>query len=217
MPSPSSLALLQFRHLDRSSPDFGDQLCNVLYGSEYEQYGPNIQGDDLVWLVNYLDEVRCRVSPPHSLLKPAQALDCLDPSGPAFRKCLRELRSRCGAGGILPISYILLPHRINVGSEPFASGGFGDVYKGTLDGSMVCIKRIRVYTPDGPQKAARVRCRRRRFPCSQLLTEPTDLLSRGRDVEALETPKYPIPTGCHYHSLAARFELDVRRRPARIH
>ena len=217
MPSPSSLALLQFRHLDRSSPDFGDQLCDVLYGSEYNQYALNIQGDDFMWLVNYLDEVRCRVSPPHSLLKPAQALDCLDPSGPAFRKCLRELRSRCGTGGILPASYILPSRRLNVGSEPFAAGAYGDVYEGTLDGSRVCIKRIRMYNPDGPQKAARVRCRRRRFPCSQLLTEPTDLLSRGRDVEALETPKYPIPTGCHYDFLPARFELDARRRPARIH
>ena len=217
MPSPSSLALLQFRHLDRSSPDFDDQLRNVLYGSEYNQYAPNIQGDDLAWLVNYLDEVCCRVSTPHSLLKSAQALDCLDPSSPAFRKCLRELRSRCGAGGILPISYILPAHRINVGSEPFAFGSFGDVYKGTLDGSMVCIKRIRVYPREGPKKAAKVRCRCRRFPRSPSLMEPTVLLSRGRDVEALETPKYPIPTGCHYHSLPARFELDVRWRPARIH
>ena len=31
------------------------------------------------------------------------------------------------------------------------------MYGGTLDGLKVCIKRVRVYTQDGPQKAARVR------------------------------------------------------------
>ena len=217
MPSPRSLALLQLRHLDSASPDFHGQLYNVLYGEEYNQYVPILQGDDLVWLAEYLDKVRRCISPPHSLLKPVQALDCLDPSGPAFRKCLRELRSRCGAGGILPTSYMLPPHRINVGSEPFASGGHCDVYEGTLDGSRICIKRIRVYTHLGPQKTARVRCRRRRFPRSPSLTEPTDLLSRGHNVETFEAPKHPIPTRCHYDSLPIHFELDAWRRPVGIH
>jgi len=44
----------------------------------------------------------------------------------------------------------------DIGPEPFASGGFSDVYKGTLGGSSVCVKRIRVYTSDGPQKAIKV-------------------------------------------------------------
>ena len=218
MPSPSSLALLQFRHLDRSSPNFDDQLRNVLYGSEYDKYALNIQGDDLMWLVNYLDEVRCRVSPPHSLLKPAQALDCLDPSGPAFRKCLRELRSICGVGGILPTSYILPPHHLNVGSEPFGFGEWGDEYEGTLDGSRVCVQRIRVYPREDPQKAAGVRYRHRRFPCSPSLMEPIELLPRGHNVETLDAPKHPTPTGCHYYSqVPAHFELDVWRSPAGIH
>ena len=111
-----------------------------------------------MWLVDYLDKVLRRVTFPNSPLKPVQALDVLDPSSPAFRKCLRELRNRCGAGGILPTSYTLSPHLLNVGSEPFASGGRGDVYEGTLDGSRVCIKRVKVYTQGDPQKAARVRC-----------------------------------------------------------
>jgi len=47
---------------------------------------------------------------------------------------------------------------LNIGSEPFASGGFGDVYGGTtLNGSRVCIKRVRVYTKDPPKKAIKVR------------------------------------------------------------
>ena len=54
---PSSPALQQLHHLNRSSPNFHHQLCNVLYGGEYSQCVPNLQGDDLVWLVDYLDKV----------------------------------------------------------------------------------------------------------------------------------------------------------------
>ena len=69
MSSPGSSTLQQLHRLDRSSPDFHDQLCNVLYGEEYVQCVRNIKDDDLVWLVNYLDKVRCRVALPHSPLK----------------------------------------------------------------------------------------------------------------------------------------------------
>ena len=217
MSSTSSSVLQQFHHLDRSSPDFHDKLCNVFYGSEYSQWVSNLQGDDLVWLVDYLDKVRCRITFPHPPPQSVQALDGLDPSGPAFRKCLRELRSRCGDGGILPASYTLAPHLLNVGSEPFASGTYGDVYDGTLDGSKICVKRIRVYTQPGPQKAAKVHCRRRRFPRSPSLMEPIDLLSRGHNVETLDAPKHPMPTGCYYDSLPAHFDLDVWRRSAGIY
>ena len=70
-PSLSSPVLQRLDHLDRSSPGFHDQLCNVLYGEEYVQCVANLQGDDLVWLVDYPDRVRRRVALSHSLLKPA--------------------------------------------------------------------------------------------------------------------------------------------------
>ena len=124
----------------------------------------NLQGDDLMWLADYLDKVRRRIAPPHSPFKPFQALDGLDPSSRASWKCLRELRSICGTRMTLPTSYQIPSHLLNVDPEPFASGGFGDVYHGTLDGSGVCIKRVRVYTEDGPQKATKVHYGRRRSP-----------------------------------------------------
>ena len=71
MSPPSCAALQQLYHLDKSSLDFHDQLCNVFYGSEYNQYVPNLQGDDLVWLVDYLDKVRSHIVLLHSLLQPA--------------------------------------------------------------------------------------------------------------------------------------------------
>ena len=64
MSPPSSLVLQQLNSLERSSPDFHEQLCGVLYGKEFVQCVPNLQGDDLTWLVDYLDKVcRCVALP----------------------------------------------------------------------------------------------------------------------------------------------------------
>ena len=68
MSSPTSPALQKLHHLDRSSPNFHDQLCNALHGEEYTQCVLNLQGDDLVWIVDYLDKVRRRVTLPYSPL-----------------------------------------------------------------------------------------------------------------------------------------------------
>ena len=70
MASPSSPVLQQLDCLDRASPEFHDQFTNVLYGREYMQCVSNLQDDDLVWLVDYLGEVRYHVALLRSLLKP---------------------------------------------------------------------------------------------------------------------------------------------------
>ncbi|KAF9643886.1 hypothetical protein BDM02DRAFT_3191091 [Thelephora ganbajun] len=56
MAPPTHPALQQISHLDRTSPDFHGQLDKALRGREYRQCVPKLQGDDLVWLVDYLDE-----------------------------------------------------------------------------------------------------------------------------------------------------------------
>ena len=70
MPSPNSPILQQLDSLNRSSPWFLVQLSNVLCGQEYTRSVPNFQDDDLVWLVDYLDNVRRCIALPQSLLKP---------------------------------------------------------------------------------------------------------------------------------------------------
>ncbi|KAF9646907.1 hypothetical protein BDM02DRAFT_2871174 [Thelephora ganbajun] len=142
MTSPSSPALQQLHCFDASSPNFYDQLYNLLCRQEYVQCIPNLKGDDLVWLVNYLDK----------------ALDDLDHSSVASQKCLRELRSICGTKAILPTSYTLSTDLLKIDPDPFVVGGFGDVYRGILNGSSLCIKRVRVYIKDNPQKAAKTFC-----------------------------------------------------------
>ena len=148
----------QLYRLDRSSSRFHDQLSNVLYGGEYKKTVLNLQDNDLIRLIDYLDEVRRRIPLFHSPLNLPEALNTLDPPSSAFRKCLRELRHICGSRTILPTSHILLPPILITSSHPVASGSCGDVYEGTFNGSKVCAKRVRAYIMDGPAKAVRVRC-----------------------------------------------------------
>lgn len=63
-PMSSFNPLGQLRRLDGSSPGFHDQLSHVLYGEEYKKWVSSIDGEDLVWLVDYLDKVRCHVAVP---------------------------------------------------------------------------------------------------------------------------------------------------------
>jgi hypothetical protein len=64
MSSSAPPPLQQLSRLDRASSEFPQQLDNVLRGQEYKQCVLNLQGDDLTWLVNYLDEVCRPVDPP---------------------------------------------------------------------------------------------------------------------------------------------------------
>ena len=57
---------------------------------------------------------------------------------------------------ILPTSYTLPSRLLEIDPEPFTSGGSGDVYQGTLHGSRVCIKRVRVYVQSSPQGPVKV-------------------------------------------------------------
>ena len=160
---PSRSPLEQLRSLDESSLEFQDQVSNILAGKQFKDWVPTIQDDDVVGLVDYLDKVRRRFSLASFLLILPKALDTLDPAGSAFRRCLRELRHVCGTRTILPPSYTLSSQILRVGPHPVAAGGSGDVYKGTLNGLRVCIKRVRIYSKDGPKKATKVRYRRHHF------------------------------------------------------
>jgi len=217
MSSPRPQAFQGLRRLSWSSPNFHDQLSNVLCGEEYQRCVQNLQGDDSVWLVDYLDKVCRHVTLPRSSFKSLQALDGLDPSSPVSRKCLRELRNICSTRMALPTSYQIPSNLLKIDPEPFAFGGFGDVYHATLDGSRVCIKRLRMYTSDGPQKGTKVRYSRRRSPHLPSPTKPTELLSRGRNVEAHDTPKHSPTSRCYHRSPPARFELDAWRGSAGIY
>ena len=92
MPPPNSSVLEQLYRLDKSSAAFHDRLGGILDGEEYKQSVPDLQTNDLLWLVDYLDKVRLRASIRHSPLKSVQALDGLSPTSASLQKCLREFR-----------------------------------------------------------------------------------------------------------------------------
>jgi len=69
MSAPTSLVLQRLHGLDRSSSEYHAQIRNVLYEEEYQKCVPNLEEDDLIWLVGYLDKVRRNVTFPHSRLK----------------------------------------------------------------------------------------------------------------------------------------------------
>jgi len=49
--------LRQLRGLDRSSSQFNSQLAKFLDQKEYTKSLPNLCNEDLMWLVEYLDDV----------------------------------------------------------------------------------------------------------------------------------------------------------------
>ena len=72
MSPPNSPALKQLHRLDKSSADFGSRLYDMISGEEYVQCEKGLERGDLVWLIDYLDEVWCRHVPLfHSQLKQA--------------------------------------------------------------------------------------------------------------------------------------------------
>ena len=160
---PPRSPLEQLRSLDESSPEFQSQVSNIVVAKEFKDWVPTIQDDDLVELVDYLDKVRRPLSLVSFLFILPKALDTLDPRSSAFRRCLRELRHVCGTRTILPSSYTLSSKFLGIGPQPVAAGSSGDLYEGTLDGLRVCIKRVRIYSKDGPKKATKVRYRRHHF------------------------------------------------------
>ena len=62
MASPGSPSLQKLRSLD--APLSESQLNDILHGKEYRQFVSNLQGDDLIWFVDYLDKVRRPVALP---------------------------------------------------------------------------------------------------------------------------------------------------------
>jgi hypothetical protein len=59
-------SLQQLHNLDRASPLFHKEISEFLRGKEYRDAVPNLKGEDLMWLVEYLDSVSLQTVFPHS-------------------------------------------------------------------------------------------------------------------------------------------------------
>ena len=110
---------------------------------------------------------------------------------------------------ILPTSYTLLPSQLKTDCLPLASGSSSDTYEGTLNGSKVCVKRVRVYTKEGPEQVTKVCYQPHHFPRLLSLTSLTDPLPGGCGVETPDTPKHRPPPRYNLHSSPACFRMDA--------
>ena len=69
VPLPDPPTLQKLHRLDTSSPEFSDQLSDTLYEEEYQRCVPSLGDGDLLWLVDYLDNVCRHETFPRSPLK----------------------------------------------------------------------------------------------------------------------------------------------------
>ena len=100
--------LQELRDLYRSSPQFHRRLDNLISGNEYQQTIASLQGEDLAWLVEYLDEVGLQTifSIPHSTS--AQVLIGIpNRAGLEFKEFLCKLGKLCEMKQVLPRSCML--------------------------------------------------------------------------------------------------------------
>jgi hypothetical protein len=58
----------QLRDLDRTSPQFHEQVADFFRGNEYRGVFPKLQNEDLAWLAEYLDSVGLRTVSLHDKL-----------------------------------------------------------------------------------------------------------------------------------------------------
>lgn len=182
MASSTPSFLQQIYQLDKSSPNFPILLDTLLHGKEYEQCARILGVEDAGSFIDYLDEV----------------VSILEPSSPASRKCLRELKTICGTKALVPTSFALPTNLLKVDPIPFASGGFGDVYKGTFRNSTVCIKRMRVSAQAGVQTPTKMFCKEAAMwkylehpnvlPLMGVTISPPQLVSKW--ISAGELPEY---------------------------
>ena len=171
MPAPDPLE--RFRALDISSADFTEEVTKLLLDKEYQKSVPSLRGENLIWLVEFLDNVYLHVPhPPFCLtLTPSQVVDKLDLAHPALSICFFELRSICGTRRIIPRSSTISSAPLSVGDQPFASGGLADVYEGSFNDSKVCVEKVRMYSNRGPQGVEKVRYLSCHFSGSRFLRD----------------------------------------------
>ena len=112
---------------------------------------------------------------------------------------------------------MILSHLLTINPRPFDSGGFGEVYRGTLNGSPVCVKRLRVAPEEDLAVATQVRFQHRHSPYAWSRINFKDVLQRSCNVEGVETPEYPTTPGCYRFSTPARVCPYACWEPAEIY
>ena len=146
----TSQILQHLYSLNTSSTDFSRYLYHLIQSDGEDHYLLDLQGSDLIRVVDFLDKVGVPI--PASIRQLAkqtsQALANIPTADDVSRLCLHKLQAICSHHGILPSSHIIAGGLIRVGDYPVASGGFSDVWEGVHDNTKVCIKCPRITIRD---------------------------------------------------------------------
>ena len=110
----------------------------------------------------------------------------------------------------IPTSHVLPISELKINRDPIASGGFSDVFRGRFRGREVCVKRLRVSSTGGPEKVKKGHI----TPLSivrRFLMIPTDVISRGRDMETVKTRQRRPVYRCNFRPPPDCIGMDVGR------
>ena len=116
----------------------------------------------------------------------------------------------------IPTSHVLPISELKINRDPIASGGFSDVFRGRFRGQEVCVKRLRVSSTGGPEKVKKEHI----TPLSivrRFLMIPTDVVSRGRDMETVKPRQRRPVYRCNFRPPPDCIGMDVGRGSDRSH
>lgn len=168
--------------LNRTSTRFPERLERLLHDKKWVERLQRLPEGQLVELIGYLDSVRFVSMPTISRSSRLQILDGLDRAGSPFREGLHVLQEICGSRAVLPATYDM-PDKLSLNTNWVASDGSSAIYKGSLGGADVRIKRLRTYTTQVPHF-------RDIWLDIHTLTSFGGILQGGCGVEIFESPEY---------------------------
>ena len=176
--------------LDKSSTQFPEQLDELLHDTEWVKCLELLPEGELMELIGYLDNVRPISTRTRSRSSSPQILDGLDRTGLPFGECLHALRKVCRSRMVLPSTYELYSPLLFGTMEMVASGGFSDVFKGSLGASDVCIKRLWTSVAEDRAMVIQVSYPHKLWRACHLLTNFGGALSGSGDVEVPQSPEH---------------------------
>ncbi|KAF9644345.1 hypothetical protein BDM02DRAFT_3190699 [Thelephora ganbajun] len=126
-------------------------------------------------------------------------MNILDLIYTAFSQCFTELRGIWGTREILPKLATIPDDLLSTGDLPFTSGALAAMHEGSLNGSKVCVGKVRLYSNGDPQKMKKARYPSLSFSSSDppKLLLPTDniVLFLGAAIDSPQLVSVWMPDG----------------------
>ena len=136
--------IVELRSWGIKEADFGSFLDNLKYGRRVDLEANKAVAQRIVNVLSSVSRFRSQASQITQLFTQALEREERGLDQPKIRQYQVYLRRFCKAFGILPRSLVLESTLIEYKNDPFAIGGFSEVYKATIGGNVIAIKTLRV-------------------------------------------------------------------------